>query len=129
AHLPHFSATLWSGMREPCASEQYTKVASDLRADIESAIVKLRPPPIASRLRALGYSDIELDDIRAVPEMLSHGNYLYVVLTTAARYLLEGGARLGNDSDAISRPPCAAATRPARADGATSRRYRHPCGL
>ncbi|MGI8525441.1 MAG: hypothetical protein ACR2K5_04575, partial [Pseudolabrys sp.] len=52
AHFPHFFATLWSGMRELCASEQYTKAASDLRAAIESAIVALRPPPIASRLRA-----------------------------------------------------------------------------
>ena len=94
AHFPHFFETLWSGMRELCGSEDYVDAALRLRGELESAIVALRPPPIVARLRTLGYSEIEIDEIRAVPEMLSHGNYLYALITTAARDLLEGG-RLG----------------------------------
>lgn len=92
AHFPHFFTTLWSGMRELCGSEEYLNGALALRAELEAAVTQLRPPPIVARLRALGYSDTELDDIRAVPDMLSHGNYLYALITTAARDLLEGGS-------------------------------------
>lgn len=91
AHFPHFFATLWQGLKPLCASHAFVASARTLRADIETAVTQLDPPPLAERLRARGYSEHELDDIRAVPEMLSHGNYLYTLITTAARYLLEGG--------------------------------------
>jgi hypothetical protein len=96
AHFPHFFAAFWSGLREVSGSQEFRAAALALRHDIETAVRQLDPPPIVERLRALGYSDQELDDIRAVPEMLSHGNYQYTLLTTAARYLLEGGT-LGPD--------------------------------
>ena len=92
AHFPHFFATFWSGMRELCGSVEFVTAAQHLRDDIEAAIADLSPPSITARLEALGYSAQELDDIRAVSEMLSHGNYLYTLLTTAARLLLEGGS-------------------------------------
>lgn len=91
AHFPNYFETYWLGLRELCGSEEFVAAACALRSDIEAAVVHLDPPPIANRLRALGYSDRELDDIRAVPEMLSHGNYLYTLMTTAARCMLEGG--------------------------------------
>ena len=91
AHFPKFFACLWGGMRELCASNEYVAAALRLREIMEKDVARLSPPPISERLRALGYSERELDDIRAVPDMLSHGNYLYTVMTTAARYLLEGG--------------------------------------
>ena len=92
AHFPHFFATFWSGMRELCGSAEFVTAARRLRSDIESPVAELSPPSITGRLEKLGYSAQELDDIRAVPEMLSHGNYLYTLLTTAARLLLEGGS-------------------------------------
>ena len=91
AHFPNFFRVFWSGMRELCGSEQFIQAARALRSDIETAVERLDPPPIAARLFQIGYSEHELDDIRAVPEMLSHGNYQYTLLTTAARYLLAGG--------------------------------------
>lgn len=91
ANFPHFFDVFWSGLRELCGSVEFVAAANELRSSIEIAATRLEPPPIAARLRELGYSDHELDDIRAVPEMLSHGNYLYTLLTTAARFLLEGG--------------------------------------
>ena len=92
AHFPNFFSVFWSGLRELAGSREFVAAANTLRSTIETAVTSLDPPPIAARLRAMGYSERELDDIRAVPEMLSHGNYLYTLLTTAARYLLEGGA-------------------------------------
>ncbi len=91
AHFPHFFETFWLGLRELCGSAEFVAAAATLRTEIEAAVMHLDPPPISDRLRALGYSDRELDDIRAVPEMLSHGNYLYTLMTTAARTILEGG--------------------------------------
>ena len=92
AHFPRFFACFWSGMRELCGSTAFQEAAAALRRDIEAAVAGLDPPPIAARLDALGYAADERNDIRAVPEMLSHGNYQYTLLTTAARVLLEGGS-------------------------------------
>jgi len=100
AHFPNFFEVFWSGLRELCGSADFVAAANDLRSSIEVAVTRLDPPPIAARLREMGYSERELDDIRAVPEMLSHGNYLYTLLTTAARYLLEGG-ELGPTSSVV----------------------------
>lgn len=91
AHFPHFFTALWQGLRPLCASQPFVAAARQLRAEIEGAVVGLAPPDITGRLRALGYSAHELNDLRAVPKMLSHGNYLYTLITTAARVLLEGG--------------------------------------
>lgn len=91
ANFPNFFQVFWSGLRELCGSADFVAAAGELRRSIETAVARLDPPPIAARLVELGYSERELDDIRAVPEMLSHGNYLYTLLTTAARFLLEGG--------------------------------------
>jgi hypothetical protein len=91
ANFPHFFEVFWSGMRELCGSVEFVAAANELRDSIERAVEAMEPPPIAARLRDRGYSERELDDIRAVPEMLSHGNYLYTLMTTAARLLLEGG--------------------------------------
>ena len=91
AHFPNFFETFWLGLRELCGSHEFVAAAIALRSEVEAAVMHLDPPPICDRLRALGYSNRELDDIRAVPEMLSHGNYLYTLMTTAARYMLEGG--------------------------------------
>jgi hypothetical protein len=91
AHYPHFFARLWQGLKPLCASHAFVASARTLRAEIEDAVGRLSPPPLVERLHALGYSEHELDDLRAVPEMRSHGNYLYTLITTGARYLLEGG--------------------------------------
>jgi hypothetical protein len=91
ANFPHFCDAFWSGTRELCGSVEFVAAANQLRGSIESAVEAMEPPPITAHLRDRGYSDRELDDIRAVVEMLSHGNYLYTLMTTAARFLLEGG--------------------------------------
>lgn len=91
AHFPHFYDAFWGGLRELAASQEFVAAARSLRADMEAAVEReLRPHSLVERLGAMGYSAHELDTLRAVPETLSHGNYLYTLLTSAARMLLEG---------------------------------------
>jgi hypothetical protein len=91
AHFPNFFKSFWAGYRALCSSQEFQNAALQLRADIEKHVLEMAPPTISERLRMCTYSENELDDIRAVLEVLSHGNYQYTLLTTAARYLLEGG--------------------------------------
>lgn len=87
---PTFFGTLWRSIRPICLSRPFVALAAEARALVETRVADLAPPPIASRLRALGYGDREIEEIRALNEVFSHGNQLYVVLATIARLLLEG---------------------------------------
>lgn len=91
AHYPTFYDTLWDGARKLCGSCAYVKAFQQLRAFVENAVAALSPPPIAARLAATGYAPREIDDIRAMIEIFSHGNYPYLLLATLVRDLLEGG--------------------------------------
>ena len=57
---------------------------------VEDGVAALNPPPIAGRLREMGYSDRELGDIRDLVEVFSHGNNAYLPVVFAASVLLEG---------------------------------------
>lgn len=91
AHYPTFYDTLWDGLRPLCASRPFVDAFRDLRAHTETAVAGLAPPAIGARLRELGYAPRELDDIRAMIEVFSHGNFPYLLVATIARLLLEGG--------------------------------------
>jgi hypothetical protein len=91
AHYPTFYDTFWAGLRPLFASRPFVAAFQDLRAHSEDAVTALAPPPIGNRLRELGYAPRELDDIRAMIEVFSHGNFPYLVVATLARLLLEGG--------------------------------------
>ena len=88
---PTFFGTLWEGTAELCRSRAYVEAARGLRAAAEESAAALGPPPIAGRLGEIGYGARELDDIRAMIEIFSHGNPLYFLLALIARLLLEGG--------------------------------------
>lgn len=89
AHFPTFYASLWGGVRKLCASRQFVYAAQDLREFVEATISTLSPPPIARRLENAGYGACEIGDIRATIEIFSHGNFLYLLLATIVRSLLE----------------------------------------
>jgi hypothetical protein len=91
AHYPTFFGALWQGTRELCLSAPFVEAAQGLRATAEAAAQGLDPPPLAERLGELGYGARELDDIRAMIEIFSHGNHPYFLLALIARLLLEGG--------------------------------------
>ena len=95
AHYPAFFKTLWQGTRALAASRPFVEAFQGNRIFVESEIEKLGPPAIGPRLTALGYAPREIDDIRQMVEVFSHGNQPYVLLATLARYLLESGEMAG----------------------------------
>jgi hypothetical protein len=95
AHYPAFFETLWMGARELCASRPFVEACRGSRALVETQVAKLNPPPIGERLHVAGYAPREIENIREIIEVFSHGNQPYVVLATVARYLLEVGDMAG----------------------------------
>ncbi len=91
AHYPAFYGALWDGLRPLCLSRAFVEAFQDLRAFTEETVAELAPPPIVDRLREIGYAPREIDAIRAMNEVFSHGNYPYVIVATITRMLLEGG--------------------------------------
>jgi len=96
AHYPSFYDSFWAGLRPLFASRPFVEAFQDLRSHTEDAVAALAPPPIVPRLRELGYAPREIDDIRAMVEVFSHGNFPYLLVATIARLLLEGGELSGD---------------------------------
>ena len=95
AHYPTFYETLWQGVRDLCTSRPFVQAFLGNRAFAETQVAKLDPPPIDERLREAGYAPREVEAIRQVVEVFSHGNQPYVLLATLTRYLLEIGDMAG----------------------------------
>lgn len=96
AHYPAFFEELWRGLRPLVRSSAYVDQAQALRHFVEDKVQALAPPPLDSRLRELGYAERELDNIREMIEVFSHGNYPYLIIATITRLLLEGGEMRGD---------------------------------
>jgi hypothetical protein len=90
AHYRHFYDALWRGVRPLCAGGAFAAACRGLRADVETTVKALAPPPITDRLAALGYAPREIAQIQEIVEVFSHGNFPYLLLATIARLLLEG---------------------------------------
>ena len=104
AHYPSFFETLWQGARDLCASQPFVEACLANRAFVESEVAKLEPPQIGERLDEIGYAPREIEHIKQMIEVFSHGNQPYVVLATLTRYLLEAGDMAGTtDREAAPR--------------------------
>lgn len=90
AHYPTFFDTLWSGLKPLCLSSSYVSASRELRRHIETEITALNPPPITGYLLELGYGPREIDRIRELVEVFTHGNFAYLPIAAIARGLLEG---------------------------------------
>lgn len=90
AHYPTFFKVLWSGLKDLAASREFVEACRDLRAAAEDSASDLKPEPIVEALTTMGYAGPEVDEIRALNEVFSHGNMPYLMIATAARLLLEG---------------------------------------
>ena len=112
SHYPTFYETLWQGVRALCASRPFVEAFLANRAFVESEVSKLAPPPIGDRLAALGCAPREIEAIRQIVEVFSHGNQPYLVLATLVRYLLEAGDMAG-PIDPNAAPPYAGRHAPA----------------
>ena len=95
AHYPSFYGTLWQGLRALCVSRPFVEAHQGNRRFVEAEVAKLAPPPIGARLAEIGYAAREIEAIRQMLEIFSHGNQPYVVLATITRYLLEVGDMAG----------------------------------
>lgn len=90
AAYPQFYAALWGGMRELAGSAEFVAASRAVRDAAEREAASLGPAELAGDLSRLGYAPRELDEIRALIEVFSHGNMPYLLIATAGRLLLEG---------------------------------------
>jgi hypothetical protein len=95
AHYPEFFAAFWNGVRNLAGSRAFVDEAEALRVQVEADVQVLDPPPIAGRLAAAGYAAREIEEIRALNGVFSHGNQLYCLIATIARLLMEGREMAG----------------------------------
>jgi len=80
----------WPAFRETFGGAALVKACAELRSQAEDAVLALNPPPIVTRLEALGYAPREISQIRDMIEVFSHGNCSYCFMATMNRLLLEG---------------------------------------
>jgi hypothetical protein len=95
AHYPSFFEVLWNGLKPLVQSSAFIEQAQSLRDFVEDGVRALAPPPLESRLQELGYAGREIDSIRDMITIFSHGNHPYLLISTITRLLLEGGDMLG----------------------------------
>ncbi|MEP3231602.1 MAG: halocarboxylic acid dehydrogenase DehI family protein [Hyphomicrobiales bacterium] len=95
AHYRPFFDCWWKALEPVVQTNAYVEVAQSLRAKVETDIEALNPPPISERLFAMGYSSRELDEMREMIDIISHGNFMQIPAVMVARLLLEGGELLG----------------------------------
>ena len=94
-HYPTFFGELWRGLRPLCQSRPFVEAFMDLRDFVESRTAELNPTSLVESLASLGYAPREIDAIRQMNTVFSHGNQLYVLIATIARHLLEVGDMQG----------------------------------
>lgn len=99
-HYPTFFGELWRGLRPLCRSRPFIEACMDLRAYAELHAAELNPGSLIEPLNKVGYAQREIDAIRQMNTVFSHGNQLYVMIATVARHLLEVGDMKGKtDAD------------------------------
>ncbi len=94
-HYPTFFGELWRSLKPLCQSRPFVEAFMDLRAYVESRVAELHPTSLIEPLQAMGYAPREIDAIRQMNTVFSHGNQLYVLIATVARHLLEIGDMQG----------------------------------
>jgi hypothetical protein len=95
AHFERFFDVLWSAVEPLVASRAFVEEAFALRRLAEDGVSALGPRALEAELRDAGYAERELEDIRQLIEVFSHGNYPYLLLATVARLLMEGSEMSG----------------------------------
>lgn len=96
-HYPTFFGELWRGLRPLCQSRPFVEAFMELRDIVESRTAELNPISLIKPLEEIGYASREIDSIRQINTVFSHGNQLYVLIASIARHLLEIGDMAGNE--------------------------------
>jgi hypothetical protein len=102
AHYPGFFRTLWQGLQPIVGSAAFARQNLELRALVEYEVRSLAPSQLGASLREMGYAPREIDAIRQLLEIFSHGNFSYLTIATLVRLLLEGHDLLGPSADDAS---------------------------
>ena len=92
AAYPSFWRTLWAGLAPLARTRAFVDACAELRAAADAEAAALAPRPLAPALREAGYAPAEIEEIRALVEVFSHGNMPYLLTATVARLRLEGEA-------------------------------------
>ncbi len=95
SHYPTFFGELWQGLKPLCSSRPFVEAFVDFRAYAESRSAELNPTSLIESIQEAGYATREIDSIRQMNTVFSHGNQLYVLIATIARHLLEVGDMQG----------------------------------
>lgn len=95
AHYPTFFGELWRGLKPLCQSRHFVESFMDLRDYVEIRASELNPTSLIEPLKAMAYAPREIDAIRQINTVFSHGNQQYVLIATVARHLLEIGDMQG----------------------------------
>ncbi len=90
AHYPTFFRVLWQGLEPIVRSASFVEHCRGVRAQAEQAALRLQPAGLVPALRALGYAPRELQQLRDLLEIFSHGNQPYLLIASITRLLLEG---------------------------------------
>jgi hypothetical protein len=95
SHYPNFFGELWRGLKPLCRSRQFVEACKDLRTLAETQSASLSPKSLIGDMKEKGYADREIEDIRQMNTIFSHGNQPYVVISAITRHLLEIGDMAG----------------------------------
>ncbi len=91
AHYPTFFRVLWEGLEPIVRSTAFVAHCGAMRAQAEQAASRLQPANLQPLLHDLGYAPREMEQIREMLEVFSHGNQPYLLIASITRLLLEGG--------------------------------------
>jgi hypothetical protein len=89
SHYPTFIGELWRGLRPLCGSLPFVKASQSLRKYVEERTVELEPTSLIGQLTGMGYVPGEIENIRQMNTVFSHGNQPYILIAAIARHLLE----------------------------------------
>ena len=95
ARYPTFFECLWRGLKPIVESRAFIDEAAGIRDFVERSAAAFAPAPLSAPLADMGYAQRELDQIRAIIEVFSHGNFPYMMIAAIARLLIEDGALAG----------------------------------
>ena len=84
-----FYKSLWLNIRPICNSKEFIDASINLRKYVEKRTLELKPTSLIKDLTLLNYTNKELDSIKNLLEIFSHGNMPYLLLSTITRLIVE----------------------------------------
>jgi len=90
AHYEDFFQVLWKGLQPLTTTIEFDLACDELQAIVEKQVRVLQPENLVDKLKAKGFGERELDEIRGLIEIFHRGNLPYFLTATIARRLMEG---------------------------------------